>query len=221
MIAHRYIHILCIATACLLCSAAVEAQTPYQRLQLHLDGSAAFIGDLSVNVLEEGTDKVSFDDKPLAPSFGGYLGASLPIGRWFTAEAGAALLTWRTEEIQREGKNREKLIDLIARPRARVGLGLVELYAVIPVGLTVPLIADDTATNLRIEGAEVSRELGWTIGAAIGVQAFVVSSHVGVRAELGYQKHSFGYSLDDVVPATSFEASFHQLLVSIGIVYAL
>ncbi len=201
-------------------SVPVEAQDPFQRFQVHLDGSVGFAGNLSVDIEIEGEEPESFADKPLESSLGGYLGASLPIGRWFAVEAGAALLAWRTEEMDREGRSRERVVDVIAKPRARLRVGAVELYAAMPVGLSVPRIADQTGPSLRVYGTEVSRELGWSIGAAAGVQAFVLSS-LGVRAEVGYQKHSFGYSLDRVVPGTSFKASFHQILLSFGVVYAI
>jgi len=208
------------AITLLFWTATVEAQDPSERVQLHLDGIAGFAGELSVDVDVEGQGASSFADKPLEPSLGGYLGASVPIGHWFALEGGVALWAWRTNEMDREGRNREQLIDVVAKPRARLRLGSVELYAAMPLGLAVPRIADHTAPNLRVAGAELSKELGWTIGAAAGGQVFVLSA-VGLRAEVGYQRHSFGYSVDDVVPATSFKAAFHQVVLSLGVVYAI
>jgi hypothetical protein len=82
--------------------------------------------------------------------------------------------------------DRSRLIDLDFKPRLRLPLGRspVELYATVPVGLTIPRLAD-------VDGRGVDENIGWNVGVGGGANLWV-THNFGLNVEPIWLVHHFG-----------------------------
>lgn len=114
----------------------------------------------------------------------------------FEARIGAA----RWERMH----DRTKLVDLDFKPRFRfVTLGPVELYATVPIGLTVPRPADVAQHHVD------AKPLGWNVGAGAGINVFITDSF-GLNAEPIWLYHH--YKVDG--PADDFALKQFSLMLN-------
>ena len=123
-----------------------------------------FGGDAEV----DGDDQFSGD---LETTVGGQIGVDRVISRYFSlgGEARFGRARWK----QFDGT---KLIDLDIKPRLRLPLRRsIELYAAVPVGLTIPRLRD-------VPNAPDS-STGWNIGAGGGIN-FFITDDFGLNAVL-------------------------------------
>jgi hypothetical protein len=126
----------------------------------------------------DGDDMFSGD---LDTTLGGQVGMDWVTGRWislgFEARIGAA----KWERL----RDRTKLIDLDFKPRFRIfDTGPFEIYATVPVGLTIPRIAD------LGDDQDYNGKVGWNIGAGAGANLFLTDSF-GVNVEPIWLYHKF------------------------------
>ena len=127
-----------------------------------------------------------FDENNVETDLGGTLGGQFGVdvltSRYFSlggeARIGAA-------KFQDTG-DRSKVIDLDFKPRLRLPLYRlpIELYAALPVGLTIPRLADFANDN------ELDGKVGWNIGAAVGANWFITRSF-GLNVEPAWLMHRF------------------------------
>ncbi|HVZ32144.1 MAG TPA: hypothetical protein VG963_06955, partial [Polyangiaceae bacterium] len=84
--------------------------------------------------------------------------------------------------------DRSKLLDIDAKPRFRLPIGHspVELYAAVPIGLTIPRLADSA------EGRQ-SGKVGWNFGVGAGINVFLTESFA-LNAEPMWLWHKFHVS---------------------------
>lgn len=120
-------------------------------------------------------------DADLDTLLGGQFGVDTVLARHFSlggeARIGAA-------KFERTG-DRSKLIDLDVKPRVRFPLGRsVELYLAVPVGLTIPRLAD-------IDDGDTNGKVGWNFGVGPGINVFLTDSF-GLNAEPMWLWHRFG-----------------------------
>lgn len=121
-------------------------------------------------------------DADLGGTLGGQFGFDIVTARYFSlggeARIGAA-------KFQDTG-DRSKIIDLDFKPRLRLPLYRlpIELYAALPVGLTIPRLAD-FANDTNLDG-----KVGWNIGAAVGANWFITDSF-GLNVEPAWLMHRF------------------------------
>ncbi len=80
--------------------------------------------------------------------------------------------------------DRSKLIDLDIKPRLRFPIGrIVELYGAVPVGLTIPRLAD-------IDQGDNNGKVGWNFGVGPGINVFLTHSFA-LNAEPMWLWHRF------------------------------
>jgi hypothetical protein len=132
-----------------------------------LDGDGAFGGSLRTTV-------------------GGQFGLDVIGPRFFTlgAEVRVGAAKWKMGE-------RTKLLDFALKPRLRLAFDDVplELYAAVPIGITVPRLAN------AYEESEGS--VGWNLGAGGGVNLFFTEDF-GVNVEPMWLMHTFKLDGDDL-----------------------
>lgn len=99
-------------------------------------------------------------------SIGGQFGVDVPVLRYLSLGGEARLIAWNTDTFDRNNVNRSKLLDLDFKPRLRFPLrnAPLEFYFTVPVGLTVPFLADNFGDN-----ANANSKVGWNIGVGGGV----------------------------------------------------
>jgi hypothetical protein len=82
--------------------------------------------------------------------------------------------------------DRNRLIDLDFKPRFYLPLRApVEIYAAVPIGLTVPRLAD-------VDGRGPDANIGWNVGVGPGINVFF-SHGFGINVEPMWMFHHFSY----------------------------
>jgi len=123
-------------------------------------------------------------DADLGGTLGGQFGVDFVTSRYFSlggeARIGAA-------KLQDTG-DRSKLIDLDFKPRLRLPLYRlpIELYAALPVGITIPRLADIASDN----SDNYDGKVGWNIGVGVGANWFITESF-GLNVEPAWLMHRF------------------------------
>ncbi|MFM2417773.1 MAG: hypothetical protein RL385_2496 [Pseudomonadota bacterium] len=80
--------------------------------------------------------------------------------------------------------DRSKLVDLDFKPRFRpLAIGPFELYVAVPVGMTIPRLADVGDTNLN-------GKVGWNIGVGVGANLFL-TRRFALNVEPNWLYHHF------------------------------
>lgn len=169
-----------------------------------------FYGGFHVDVIGKGKfkgddDGESFYDKSkVDPTPGFQLGAGY-VWRHFGI-GGELRMNW----LRFKGDaDREKLIDLVAKPRVSYPLrGLpLELYAALPLGLSIPKIKDD----------DDAYKVGLAVGLMFGASYFFTED-LAVNFETGWIMHRYK-ATDDTVDATVTINQFS--LINLNMAYAL
>jgi hypothetical protein len=99
----------------------------------------------------------------LDTTLGGQLGMDWVTNRFVSLGFETRLGASKWERMH----DRSKLVDIDFKPRFRpLAIGPFELYATLPVGMTIPRLADVGDTNLN-------GKVGWNIGAGVGANLFL------------------------------------------------
>lgn len=91
--------------------------------------------------------------------------------------------------LDTSGQDRDKLIDLLIKPRGRYRFNALplEIYLAVPVGLSIPRFQKSEGTSFRV---------GPTVGMLAGATYFFLR-HLGANLELGGQWHWVGAKITD------------------------
>jgi hypothetical protein len=187
--------------------------------RVNLGADFGFAGKLNVDI-EDVPDDRDPDSSDLDPSYGFHAGVEVPLHQYFTLGGEFAMAFWNTEDANDDDADRQKQIDVLARPKLRISpIEGLELYGVVPVGFTyyVPgsdLTREQGGVSIKIDGGP-----GFAVGAAAGATLFF-TEHFGLNAELGYLFRKFNAGLDtsSTLGSLSLDAkeSFGQLQLRIG-----
>jgi hypothetical protein len=184
----RYVSFVCLGAVLIVCSASSRVQARdwdreyngvdptrlYGGLWLGFGGDAEFDGD----------DQFAGE---LETTLGGQFGVDVVVLKHLSlgGEARIGASKWiRTGD-------RTKLIDLDFKPRLRFPLGRspFELYFAVPVGVTIPRLADGGPPG-------VDGKAGWNLGVGGGVN-FWITDFFGLNVEPMWLVHKFKVSSDD------------------------
>jgi len=163
-------------------------------------------------------------DTPLGPfgaggdddrvtTIGGQVGFDIPIMRFLSLGAEARVGSFNTEALDDNDVDRSKLIDLDFKPRLTFPLrrSPIELYFTTPIGLTIPVLADDFG-----DGDAVDANPGWNLGIGGGIN-FWIARRFALNLEPMYLMHWF--DLD--VPVGGGEVKLQQFTLFFNAVFAL
>lgn len=125
----------------------------------------------------------SSDD--LTTSIGGQVGVDVPVLHYLSLGGEARLLGFNTKTLDDRNVDRSKLLDLDFKPRLRLPLRQLELYFTVPVGLTVPFLANDFGDNLQSDA-----KVGWNLGVGGGVNWWLARGFA-LNAEPMFVIHKF------------------------------
>lgn len=136
----------------------------------------------------------------LDTTLGGQFGLDWVTHRWVSLGFEARIGASKWERM----RDRTKLVDLDFKPRFRaLVLGPVEVYATVPVGLTVPRPGD-------VADQSFSGKVGWNIGAGAGVNVFL-TRRFALNAEPIWLYHHYKV---DKSPANDFALKQFSLLIN-------
>jgi hypothetical protein len=187
-------------------------------LRVNLGADFGFTGKIKTDIEDVPDDQDPEAD--LDPTYGFHLGVEAPLHQYFTLGGEFAMAFWNSKDSNDNDANRQKQIDVLARPKLRFApIETIELYGVVPVGFTYYVPGSD----LKLEQAGVSAKVnggpGFAVGAAAGATLFF-TEHFGLNAELGYLYRKFKSSFDtsSVFGSNSIDAKNHfgQLQLRIG-----
>jgi hypothetical protein len=201
-----------------VCALPATSQAQSDSVRLHLGAGLGVAGEVSVEI-----EDVDDDDQPdgtdLDPTYGMHAGIEVPLHDYFTIGAEFGLSFWNDEDADDDDIDRQKQLDVLARPKLRLSpVEGLELYGVVPVGLTyyMPTDMSDTAGPLKIE---VTGGPGFAVGASAGATYFV-TEHFGLTAEAGYLYRKFNAALETsngtASDSTDAKIKFGQLQLRVG-----
>jgi opacity protein-like surface antigen len=143
----------------------------------------------------------------LGKTIGGQAGVDVVVARYFSLGGEVRVGGFDVDGFD----TRNRLIDLDFKPRLRLPLrGPLELYATVPVGLTIPRLAD-------IEGrGGLDENLGWNLGVGAGLNWFL-TDNFGLNVEPIWLMHNFGFE----GPLGDGDVKMKQFAVMLNAVLAL
>lgn len=174
------------------------------KLMLGLGGEAELDVD---NDLGAGDSQ---DDMELGYGLG--VAYMVPLHRYFALGGQLAVFSWTTERLDEANADRNMLIDLSLVPQLKYAVSRsVELYASLPLGLTIDAWGEDEFAN-----AEVTGGLGFNLALMLGVRGAIGDSW-GLLGELGYVYHAFSHTLEVDTPVGTAENDFDISTGQIGL----
>ncbi len=202
-----------------LCAAALPATSHAQdsSVRLNVGGTIGLAGEAKAEI-----DDVDDDDQPdgadLDPTFGLHAGIEVPLHQYFTLGGEFGMSFWQTED---DDGDRQKQLDVLARPKLRISpVQGLELYGVVPVGLTYYIPSEDMSGEEMGYKVDFKGGPGFAVGVGAGATYFV-TEHFGLNAEAGYLYRKFNMSIEeslgDQSASTDAKGSFGQLQLRAGV----
>jgi Outer membrane protein beta-barrel domain len=144
---------------------------------------------------------------------GGQVGVDVPVMRFLSLGAEARFGAFNSKYLHDNRVGRSKLIDLDFKPRLTFPLPRLplELYFTTPIGLTIPVLADDFGN-----GSTVDAKPGWNLGIGAGLN-FWLTRRVALNVEPNYLMHWFDLDL----PVGSGSVKLQQFTLFFNVVVAL
>jgi hypothetical protein len=150
----------------------------------------------------------------LVTSIGGQVGFDIPVMRYLSLGGEARLLTFNTDGFDDNDVDRSKLLDIDFKPRVRFPIHKtrLELYAALPVGITVPFLADDFGDDDNLDG-----KVGWNLGIGAGLNYWITRGFA-LNVEPMYVMHWFDL---DGRAGSSADVALRQFTIFVNGVVAL
>jgi opacity protein-like surface antigen len=216
------IHVALLASLLVSVAAPAAAQEPADKLRIY-GGAAIGVGG-QISTENDDDDLPEVEDEDMIATYGIGAGIEIPLASLFTLGGEMDLSWWNTEarsDPPAGGQefDRHFQLDVLARPKLRFKVSSLELYGVVPVGITYFSPSSDTKGSF--EGFEVEAEGGFGVAVGFGAGAtYFVHEHVGLGAELGYLYRRFGGSVkvSDGFDSETFDQtlSFGQVQLRAG-----
>jgi hypothetical protein len=152
---------------------------------LGLGGEATFEG-------ENGPDV----DDDMELTYGAGLGYMHPLHENFALGGQLSVLSWTTDDLESIDADRSMMIDISLVPQPKFAVGQsVELYASIPLGLTINSFGGDDYFGNNLANVEIGTGLGFNVALLLGAR-FALGDSAGLLAEIGYAYHAFSHTVE-------------------------
>jgi hypothetical protein len=183
-------------------------------VRLNAGATLAVAGKVSTEI--DGSGAADVPDFKLAPTYGFYAGVEVPVHTYFTIGGEFGLASWIDKDSKKDDADRQLQLDFLARPKLRFEpIDKLEVYGVVPVGLTYYVPSDDMSGA----GVDVKGGPGVAVGVSAGATYFV-TERVGLNAEMGYLYHRAKMSAEEGGHSTDAHLSFGQLQLRAGVSFA-
>jgi hypothetical protein len=177
--------------------------------RLFVFGNLAFGGELEVEIETERsaggqtqteTGDLDLGDMEMTNGLGAHFG--FPVHRFFTIGGRVSYVSYFTESLDDIDADRLTLLNIDAAPKARYPLagGSAEIYATVPVGLSLNFPNDDLADGDVEAGTGVS----WNIS-LLGGASYKFNSSIGVFAEGGLYNQNITIPAEGTVQGVDIE----------------
>jgi hypothetical protein len=205
---------------CLVCALSASSSAFAQDLQNSDDGYLApklvlgFGGEAEVD--PEGPGSVE-DDLELTYGLG--LAYMHPLHQYFALGGQVIVASWQTEAGEEFNVDRSSYVDISLVPQLKYAVSEeVELYASIPIGLTLNFLGED-------EDETAGTGVGFNLALMLGAR-FAIGESWGLLGEIGYQLHSFTHTVEVDVPVagtveSDVDISLAQIGLNLGVWFAL
>jgi len=199
------------------CALAVSPTAFAQDLENSDDGHLAvklMLGLGGEAELDVENDPVGFepeDDMELGYGLG--VAYMHPLHRFFALGGQLAIFSWTTDGLEEINADRNMLIDLSLVPQLKYAVSRsVELYASLPLGLTVDSWGEDEC-------------LGFNLALMLGVRGALGDSW-GLLGEIGFVYHAFTHTVEAEAPVVGdiendFDVSTGQIGLNVGVWFQL
>ncbi len=172
----RHVQWMLVACALVFIGSATRAKADYHYDPTRLYGGVwlGFGGDIEVDGYGDAGD--------LGKTIGGQFGVDYRFLRLLSLGAEVRIGGFDVDGFDK----RNRLIDLDFKPRLYLPLNApVEIYATVPIGLTIPRLAD-------IDGRGADTNVGWNVGVGPGINVFL-GHGIGLNVEPIWMFHHFSY----------------------------
>ncbi len=206
-----------VAVTALSCVASIaHAGDPERGFRLGATGSFGFGGKVEVEVENGGTFNggTSKDDLEATVGFG--LFGYVPVHRHFHVGLRTTFGWVTSEDVDTANGDSTMVIDISPVLKARVPLmhDKAELYAILPVGLTISIPPDNSSLVTLDTG------IGWNVGLQFGA-SYLVTDAIGVLAEIGWQGRGAtnGTAINGTSSGVDLTFTMHQFALNFGAYY--
>lgn len=203
-------------------AASQPAPSSLDAMRIAAYGVLGFGGESEINA--EGPDTPAQDSDMLTTfGLGGHV--DFPLHRNFVLGVGPALM-WVNDEADEDldvGRSMLLEADVIAKVRHPFASGssTVEVYAAVPVGLSLMFLSDDITDPLDGTGVDITTPFGFNFGIVGGAQV-LFSDGWGLIGQLGYRYHALSYALEaSGTSDVDLELSYGQFQMNAGVLWAL
>lgn len=190
------------ATALSLVAGAAHAGDPEHGFRIGLTGSFGFGGKIETET--EGFSGSSKDDAEATVGFA--LFGTYPLHRHFHIGLRTTFGWVNSESGDNANIDATMVVDISPVLKARLPLmnDKLELYALLPIGLTISVPPDEL---------NVDSGIGWNVGLQFGA-SYLVTDSIGILAELGWQ----GRGATSTVTNGNTDVTFtmHQFALNFG-----
>lgn len=199
--------------------------------RLFVFGNLAFGGEIEPEIETETTINGQTNtnttdgqevDMETSNAFGAHFG--VPVHRFFTVGGRVSYVSYLTEGMDRGDIDRLSLLNIDAAPKARYPLagGSAEIYATVPVGITLNFPNEDFQDQAG-SNAEYNTTTTWNIS-LLGGASYRFTSNIGVFAEGGLYNQNVKWvvegSSQNTETTRTTTASFSQFGLLAGAFFA-
>jgi hypothetical protein len=208
-----------LVSACVLPSVSFAAD---DGLRLNGGLGFGFGGQLKLKG-DAGTTK---DD--VVPTIGFYGGLEYAFLRFLSLGGEVGLAWWYTDTRQdppagAQDTSRDLQLDVLARPKLRIPIGSLEVYGVVPIGLSYYFPSDDLGGSVLGTSAKLKPGPGFAAGVSAGATLFLLD-FLGLNLELGYLHRGYRttYEAKNAIGSLSndLHGKFDQFQLRAGAVLA-
>lgn len=199
---------ICCMMACVFVYTAPVSAKSKMRMGVKLVLDVAGEGELEIGSNEEEGD--------LEPTLGVALFGTHQIWKYIHVGMLVGMGWVQTDSMDDENIDRNFYMDLSPMIMGTYPLlqGALELYAMLPIGLTFCIVSDELEDSLF--GANIDTGLGWNVGLLFGASYRIVP-HLRLMLEMGWQGRGASH---DVNPGSfDLDWSMHQLAMRVGAVW--
>ena len=187
-----------------LVAGSARAADPEHGFRIGLTGSFGFGGKIEADIENGGTFKDDLEATVGFALFGYY-----PLMRNFHIGLRTTFGWVTSEDVDTANGDSTMVIDISPVLKARFPLmnDKLELYAILPIGLTISVPPDDVNN--------FDTGIGWNVGLQFGA-SYLVTDAIGILAELGWQGRGATNSTSSNVDVTF---TMHQFALNFGAYY--
>jgi len=215
---HAVLALACFLSLSTLQQTAAQADSPVDRHQVKIKPMFAFAGETEGEWEGGASGKIEHDNLATLGVGASY---EYPLHRYVTVGGLFAFYSFNTEELDDDKNDRSTGLsfDVLIRGRYPLVNDRLELYAQLPVGLSVTIPNSDFEDYQGV--SEAVAGVSWNIALEVGAQYFFTDS-IGALVELGWVHRGVSFELEYSGGGKNgeFSGASDQFALNVGVVLA-